>query len=189
MLIKSNFKDYYDFLQGKYGVDTKVVYERVQETLDRTNKLWSKGGMHVPRHKIAPYSFVRIAFCGLMYPVWHINGRMYNAYETQRINTSRISSSDMFTHRDSMQYTKSWKEKTDINETDNCPVVLLSGWGEGVKNIKLSDYSFGKLVDPEDAYTRIYDFLIREPIIKDNRTDIERVVSAGFDKKTSFRNM
>lgn len=188
MLIKSDFKDYYDFIQGKYGVDIKVVYERVQET-KKYGGSWGKIGMHVPGHKLSPYTFVRIAFCGLMYPIWHINGIMHTAYDAAYLHKSKIPEGYGSTHSSTLQFRDEWKKKTDVNEKENCPIVLLEWTGGNVKNVKLSDYSFGRLVEPEDAYRRIYDFLIREPVIKDNRTDLEKVVSAGFDKKTSFRNM
>jgi hypothetical protein len=39
-------------------------------------------------------------------------------------------------------------------------------------------------------YNEIYNYLIavREPNIEDNRNDIQKLESKGFDKKTSFRN-
>lgn len=186
MLIKSNFKDYYDFLQGKYGVDTKVVYERVQEIARYMN--WVKQG-HVPHHKTSPYSSVRIAFCGVMYPMWFINGEMHTPFEARELHSSKIPKDFLWAHKGTLGYCKEYKEPTNLNDKYNCPVILLGWMSEVVKNARLSDYNFGRFVEPEEAYTKIYDFLIREPVIKDNRTDVEKVVSAGFDKKTSFRNM
>lgn len=47
------------------------------------------------------------------------------------------------------------------------------------------------LIPAQEAYDAIYNFLIkkREPIVVDSRNDIQKIESAGFDKKTSFRKM
>ena len=45
-------------------------------------------------------------------------------------------------------------------------------------------------IPAEEVYNNVYDYLIanREPDIQDNRNDIQKLESHGFDKKTSFRN-
>lgn len=45
-------------------------------------------------------------------------------------------------------------------------------------------------ISAEEMYNNIYNYLIacREPVIEDKRTDIQKLESKGFDKKTSFRN-
>lgn len=47
------------------------------------------------------------------------------------------------------------------------------------------------LIPAQEAYDAIYNFLInkKEPNIVDSRTDVQKLEGAGFDKKTSFRNM
>ena len=47
------------------------------------------------------------------------------------------------------------------------------------------------LIPAQEAYDAIYNFLInkREPNVVDSRTDVQKLEGAGFDKKTSFRNM
>lgn len=189
MLIKSPFKDYYDFLQGKYGIDTKVVYERIQE-VQQHEGYWGKPGMYRPDHlDFKTYFFYRIAFCGTIYCIWVNNQKFYMGDEVLSLDNKDVDLS----YRSSLSIDKSTSlqhhgKKTPLNNKLNCPVVLIKYNGD-IKNVKLQDFNFAKLVSPEDAYTKIYDFLIREPVIKDNRTNIEKVVSAGFDKKTSFRNM
>lgn len=78
------------------------------------------------------------------------------------------------------------------------------------RNVKFNTPHFGTLENPdvlvnpimtgtwipsvipaEEIWNNVTDYLlaIKEKPITDNRTDIEHIESAGFDKKTSFRNM
>lgn len=192
MKIISNFKDYYDFLQGKYGIDTKVVYERVMETKNVNS--WVKTGIYRPSYlDLDGYYFYKIAFCGTLYCIWCNNKKAYIGEEVKRLNSSSVSAEYRANFAtDKIELQKHGKE-TNINAKLNCPVVLAStSWYDeenGTKNIKLADYQFGRIVPPEEAYLKIIDFLTKEPVIKDTRTDVEKVLSHGFDKKTSFRNM
>ena len=47
------------------------------------------------------------------------------------------------------------------------------------------------LIPAEEVWNNISDYLlsIKEPVIIDNRTDVQHLESHGFDKKTSFRNV
>lgn len=55
--------------------------------------------------------------------------------------------------------------------------------------VRLNEFS--GFILSESAYNAIYDFLIkkREPVVVDNRTDVQKLEGKGFDKKTSFRKM
>jgi len=191
MKIVSNFKDYYDFLIGKYGIDPKVVYERVCET-ETPQHSWVKSGIYRPEYLDLPgYYYYGIAFCGTTYKVCCYNGKVYIGDEVLVLRKF-VDKENAYKLPTEREYLTGHNKPTDVNEKLNCPVVLLPRYtfdGEGTKNVKLADFQFGRLVPPEDAYLRIVEFLTREPIIKDTRTDIEKVVSHGFDKKTSFRKM
>ena len=88
MKIISNFKDYYDFLQGEFGVDLKAVYERICK-----DGSGHKAGVYVPEFmKPRPSIFhskweeeqydkrrqrptlFRLAICGRIYCVSEQNG-------------------------------------------------------------------------------------------------------------------
>ena len=64
------------------------------------------------------------------------------------------------------------------------------GRGE-IKNPILKDLPITGLIPAEEIWQGIYDYLLKkkEPVIVDSRTNDEHIESAGFDKKTSFRNM
>lgn len=55
--------------------------------------------------------------------------------------------------------------------------------------VRLNEFS--GFILSESAYNAIYNFLIKkkEPVVVDNRTDVQKLESKGFDKKTSFRKL
>lgn len=55
--------------------------------------------------------------------------------------------------------------------------------------VRLNEFS--SFILSESAYNALYNFLIKkkEPVVVDNRTDVQKLEGKGFDKKTSFRKM
>lgn len=205
MLIKSNFRDYYDYLIGQYGIDERVVYERICST-ENSDKKWTKSGVYKPQHiafKNTVYSFEIISVCGIIYCCYFYHGKFYfgeealdyipkkikrgmyeNDIDAYSDLLKSISKETMFNYK-----TKVHLKKTDLNEKENCPILILDYNCEyaKVKNPKLSDFDFGKILSAEDCYVQINNFLSREKPVIDNRTDVQKIVGKGFDKKTSFR--
>lgn len=60
-----------------------------------------------------------------------------------------------------------------------------------VENPILSGSPLAGLLPAEEIWTDIYDYLLKknEPDVTDKRDDLQKIADAGFDKKTSFRNM
>src|ERR1019366_5578082 len=67
MKIISKYKDYYDYLQGVYGVDEKIIYERI----DGKKSLYKP--VFTP-NKLETFVF---AICGYIYVVNIYNGKFY----------------------------------------------------------------------------------------------------------------
>lgn len=89
MKIISNFKDYYDYVIGVYGIDPKAVYERICETETEVNgkKEWVKSGLYKPMHlttdiRVASYM---IGFCGTIYCIYWMDGKFYFGREYYNI--------------------------------------------------------------------------------------------------------
>ncbi len=204
MKLVSNFKDYYDYLIGTYGIDPKAVYHRVCETEIQKNGVLTleKQGLYKPPHLIpgtraATYT---IAFCGTIYCVFWLEGKYYfgrEAYEIRDV-IDELYHSHYLKER---AYAHEHLTKTILNDLTGCPVLLLRRrqsndpvdlWQDywvKVKNPKLSDFGFPSIIPADECFMRITNFLLREKEIKDNRTDKEKIASKGFDVKTSFRNM
>ena len=48
-----------------------------------------------------------------------------------------------------------------------------------------------KVLLPESVWTNVYNYLVatKDEPVQDRRTNTEKILSAGFDTKTSFRNV
>ncbi len=196
MKIISNFKDYYDFLVGKYGIDEKCIYERICSTEDQTGK-WYKTGIYKPSHNEpgTMYNFDVVAVCGTLYSCFYYNGKHYFGADAENYIPAKIKSPSPYdttinTVSDIYRGKQYHLQKTDLNEKEGCPVILLSKnlKAAAVKNIKLSDFDFAKILPAEQCFLQITSFLLKEKPVVDNRSDIQKIVGKGFDKVTSFRN-
>lgn len=221
MKIISNFKDYYDYLQGVYGIDEKAVYERVcmqysdggtyNKKLRRYIKgevKWRKCPLHVPSHVQFPYETdfeliagagvyvkkgklekYKLAICGTIYVVWAYCGKYYIG------ESGKKTLEDAGVNIEERQYLFGEKEsidgkKTDQNEKENCPVILLTETTEEARilNVRLTDFGINQMISPHDMYVMISNFITREKPVVDTRTNVQKIEGKGFDNKTSFRH-
>lgn len=211
MVIKSPFKDYYDWLMGVYGRDEKLVYERI--CLTQAKSIWFKSGMYKPDHLLFPrdFKFYMLAICGTCYCIFYYNNKFYIP-TAEIIEASRKekwwSKSDILKSEllktfgkipidrieDRIFRAREFHlKKIQINEKENCPVILFKYNGvtvtPEVKNPRLADLGIKSFIPAETMYIMISNFLSREKPIADKRTDIQKLESKGFDKKTSFRKI
>lgn len=189
MKIVSNYKDYYDFLIGQYGIDEKCVYERIT-SIGETKQGYS------PEFKDFPNGYYSYSFyiCGIYYPVFWWNGQILIGEEALSIpDTVKYGLNyKKNIHREVREMLSfSGTDDDDLNEKYNCPIILESSeyYNTKIFNPKLSDFNIGRILPPHDIFIKISNFLTREKEIIDNRTNDEKIISAGFDKKVSFRNM
>jgi hypothetical protein len=202
MKIISNFKDYYDYLIAKYGVDERIVYNRKNTIVDVNEK----GGCYSPFYSNKDEWIFHIAFCGTIYVIVKIGETSYYSEDFNLLPDDVKEfvldyNKRYFRVLEWKHYARSKKEahyqfiwnlkQTTFNETHNEPAILLSGSGKTpiCSNIKLIDYGFQKVLSPEEVYLQIYNFISREKVIIDKRNDVEKLLSNGFDVKTSFRNI
>lgn len=193
MRLLTNYKDYYDFLIQKYWIDEKAFYKRVTK-IDSMHgvSIWFEG-----EPKMQPQVYA-IAFCWRIISIAKYNWKVHVGEDIE----------NSFATTDEDQLFKSIHgEETDINDNLNCPVVILTrfngfvqenavSWtskitwrtfSSAVRNPNLINFGIDKVLSPEEAFIQISNFLIREKEFTDNRSDIEKVESHGFDKKRSFR--
>ena len=204
MRIVSNYKEYYDFLKGKYGIDPLITYERICLTYSSGGK-WEKHGIYKPpfiENSNETFNFQLIAVAGTVYCAYFYFGRFYFGSEADFIPSEHMDKYNHGSPRGKV-FMQLHGTPTDINEKEDCPVMLVSvedyeseGWthiitdvkySADIKNPKLSDYQFGKCLEAEKCYLAISNFLAREKPVVDNRSDIQKIVGKGFDKKYSFR--
>jgi hypothetical protein len=200
MKIISNYKDYYDFCQGVYGQDEKICYVR-------GSLPWIPSGDN----------FFKLSICGTEYHLFTYKGKTYLGLEgAEEVNSLLIQDNGCMyisgSYRDiierylsqfnSPKATRWWSQvdikphmsETDINDKFECPVILEHmGYRLNVRetifNPRVSDFNMASILPAHEIYLQIGTFLSREKVVVDNRSDIDRLQSAGFDKKTSFRKM
>lgn len=204
MKIISKFKDYYDYLTGIYGIDEKVVYVRQMTTsggkpelihFSSTNDCyWPNFGKFEVKLSVLYVLGVKYVFC-------EYKGKIYYGEEIESIldkkdiyNISELKT----TYKNAVfGISEFWRStpaihlsKTDLNDKYNCPIIigpLYDSPDQRYLNPRLSDYEFGRIIDPTTMYYNLSTFLAREKVIEDKMSDKEKIVSHGFDLKTSFR--
>jgi hypothetical protein len=77
----------------------------------------------------------------------------------------------------------------DNNTKLNCPILSQDFGGVLFKFPKLIDTGISKVLPPQEIYLMLCEWLGKEKALVDNRTNEEKLLSAGFDKKISFRNI
>ena len=218
MKIIDNKKDYYDYLSGVYGIDPYVVYDRrgsmgsniILETPGWSDVFSKKeiASDKIPKSNYGRYYNNR-PFLDRIFEIvveagekhFYIKCRRYRKTEDspvevtykmydplQEINTRY---SNTFVKREIERYKKKRsKAPLAIFYTDYGKYHETVGHGE-IENPILKDLPITGMLPAEEIWQGIYDYLLKmkEPVIVDSRTNDEHIESAGFDKKTSFRNM
>ena len=77
----------------------------------------------------------------------------------------------------------------DQNLILNCPVVMTTN-DRCFKNPILANWGFGNIIPAGELFTKISNWFLErmDREIPDNQTDMEKLTSHGFDRKTSFRH-
>lgn len=189
MKIISKYKDYYDYLMGVYGMDEKIVYERKDE----------KSGMYKPIFITDKLEMFAFAICGYIYIVHIYNGKFYFGRDVRLLMKVKYAGTDYESwsfkgeHFREQCVVEMHMTKTNVNDKLNCPIVLIKIYRaerEAIsKSVRLSDFGFPQIISAHDMYITIGNWLSREKSVTDKRTDLQKIVGHGFDKKKSFRNM
>ena len=184
MHIISKFKDYYDYLQGIYGIDKKLI-------LDRTD--------------FSPIPYIPSIICTssiiigdyLVEGLWY-KGNIYYGKEIEKlgiISNSNYSFGIDTDKRYLVEGNVSVLKKPILLKNSpayesKCP-ILIKKWNGYDKNPILKEYSFHKVYSAFEIWTMLSEFLGK---LNDNhtqaiQTDKEKILSHGFDLKSSFRNL
>lgn len=191
MKIISKYKDYYDYLQGIYGIDNKVVLDRRSDIPTYfSNAPYFKG----------EYDKVSIHICGKAFEIAidhndnkYIGQDIVKISKRNRIDThTNIRWYALMSNIYPRLFTEYRVEpyQSTINEEQFCPIILVCH-NNIFKYPKLSDYKIPSVYPAEEIFKDLYTWIESHKIVDkpDNRTDIQKLESKGFDKKTSFRNM
>lgn len=189
MKIISKWKDYYDYLQGKYGIDDLIVYDRRGDEFIKHN--------FDTDHMVKSLEF---HICNRVYTVHEYKGEFYHFYE-DILRLDKILEEDykrtLLTYwsgkpsrwSNEENYNQKYNGVSTLNIQHRKPVLLKTYYG--LKLPLLSSYNFHKIIPPEDMFNQVYSFiswLKDNPEIPNKQSDLEKLLSHGFDKKKSFRH-
>lgn len=209
-IISGGKKDYYDYLVSKFGIDEDIVYDRRDSYVVRPSceghiyfckekyygdkpkekkKMW-----HINEKGKRVYGVVEAGL--ILHFVLEIGYSSYLFQVERYLNDSG-----------NVVLSPSLEKKLDVDKKSKHPIsiipcdVIRHGWitkddtirydvKNEISNPILSSTFIPSFIDAEEVYNEIYNYLIsiREKPIIDNRNDILKLESFGFDKKTSFRN-
>ena len=203
MKIISKYKDYYDYLQGVYGVDEKLILDRKEFT----------SLMFPPSNKIETFFICNYKVQG----IW-IDGKIYFGddceqfankpkevkYKYKKFKDDKESNYWSFPASLLGYRHEIWggynilkkplliEEGKSPNKELKCPILRVQG-REYEKNPILREYEINKVFTPEEIWILLSTWLGRE--VSDNEKEVPigddkvRISSHGFDLKTSFRNV
>lgn len=196
MKILSKRKDYYDYLVGKYGIDEMIVYDRRDCTVlahDEYNIAFSKKKMYgdAPKHEETVYRKGRRAriMVGKVTELFITYGRKTRKFIAERyldeVGNLRIDHREV--PLDGLDFRCCSKDR----EMRESPIFIWTEWTNNyIDNPILDGTWLTGYISPEEIYTEVYNYLLMKNAkkIEDNRSDVEKMESKGFDKVSSFRN-
>ncbi len=190
MLILSTYKDFYDFLSGVWGADPKLILDRRKHSQPDLS--------HIKDNE-----YGSLYICGDKYDFAYKNGQFLYLSDLEKYYKPAITwfgrldndackkvtitnnNSNGIQHSICSEITI---DKQEYNKANNCPIILeLNGNQSLFLFPKLSDLQFNKVMAPEEIYIKLSEWLSPKENITDNRTNLEKIITHGFDKITSFR--
>lgn len=206
MKIISKFKDYYDYLAGSYGIDEKLILDRTKfvnkfpygenevvrfficgfviEGLFRDGKFWYGSELE----QFSQKHFRNWGNFGNYYYVPANKANPTWGGSDSRVLMSPMKFKDWMQVQETIAY-QNRKEEVCPNDKYDCPIIISSYSSDGYEmNPILSEYQFHKVFSAQDIWLMLNEWLGREKQINEMRTDKEKILSNGFDLKTSFRH-
>jgi len=209
MYILSKFKDYYDYLSGIYGEDPLIVLDRREFTMPtfRNNpisKAYPDGDFEEGR--------LDLYIGGFLIEAYFKGDKIYYGKDLKQFDAVQKHSGWYYrwshdekdkdkVHIDikGTRYRESYnlkiiKDLTKMNDKYNCPILVRKNSEPDkflYKYCILKDLNLNSFVSPEEVYKMISDWISYQRTIAENHVDtmtnIQKIESKGFDKKTSFR--
>lgn len=211
ILTSRNNKDYYDYLTGIYGIDEKVVYDRRQFTilvrLDSPLFNFARMEKDAPKKEIRTTEWIGrhwkwvteyvatelhcMLEVGLKWYFFQVNRYLNESDEvcldweivkTKEIAKSqRLGKTPITFFSAYANYTFWREEKWDIRIKKH----------DAIPNPVLAGTPITSLIPPQELYQELSNYIssLNDTEITDKRTDIQKAESAGFDRRTSFRNI
>lgn len=207
MRIFSNYKDYYDVIEQ--GSDGNIIFKRNVHEFDILNDLKVLKDYMIINNVITPilktngklgygrefHKFLIIGFCGQVFPLVKVDNNYL--YGKNEINDF-IKKYDSLPIYPSLNFFKYGLDevvneikKKDYFVNHNCSHFLIDE-NILITNPNLSNFKFQKIKDPFTAFNEIESFISERLIGRMESPELDdkgKIVSKGFDLKTSFRKV
>lgn len=206
MKIIGKYKDYYDYIQGKYGIDEDVILDRRNFVWDvpATYKSFNPDPYVLHRFRsLKEYSYevlLQTGFVQYLIEVQHnLDGTNIPTLVKKFESEVNIGSCPVLLMPPEITYCISgafYRELKDYNLDDIKSIkrAFEKGKSELLRSTKLpilKDTFIPKIISAEEVYNNIYNYLLymKEPKVVDTRTNKQKIEGKGFDYKESFRNI
>ena len=193
MVIISKFKDYYDYLSGIYGEDPKLVLDR--------------------RVHEQPYFYgsqvITLFICGKIIQGFYDGKTFHYGESLKELGEVRSyrglwnpSPNRTVFIKNKDRYSVTHEHRVDIdildddkklNIKENCPIIMSSliYSSKILRYPILSKMNVSSVFPPEQIYQMLVQWLSDRisdsEVVVDNRNDVDKLLSKGFDKRESFR--
>jgi hypothetical protein len=203
MKIISKYKDYYDYLVGIYGVDEKIVLDRTEFEIANfyspTIITFYIAGKCVDGYwdgKMFYFGEDLKQFCKDQqkdtknYPKWKLRWMNFG-----KDPNSVVVYNDSWGRKQRTAYPDLRVDETKTNEKHNCAIMCTSSINISTASSgffrypKLEDLGIITILPPHEIYMMLSEWLAPKDKTVDTLSNLEKIVAAGFDKKTSFRNI
>lgn len=210
ILTPRNNKDFYDYLTGIYGIDERVIFDRRSftslknldsplfsniirpedrkkefkkyDTYDHVNDTWFK-------RPIGEF-FKCLLEAGNHWYIFRVE-RYLDDYGKVHLDWEFIKRFVIEKQLHGGNTPVTFYENVDYISWDKPEYIKKKYLKNGVPNPIVKDTILTSFIEAEDMYQGIYSYIssLNEKDYADTRDDIQKLESAGFDKKISFRNI
>jgi hypothetical protein len=189
---KRNRKDYYDYLTGIYGIDEKLILDR-------------RGGTNIQFYP----DVIRLHIAGYIVEGICIDKKFYYGEALNKFKVKKDTRRWLSKHykrnydksiaikfqgsiwREEWVYLEPVKSLDDMNIKENCPILIETGYNNDYSPFPiLKEMNLGSFIKPEIIYQWLTEWLSNQIFAREKSepmTNNEKIISKGFDNKTSFR--
>lgn len=187
MKIISKYKDYYDYLVGVNGEDPKLILDR---RLSNASYFYEN------------YDTIELYICGTIHYGMYYDDKFhygedllnFGEFENKKYCKNSVDSVLIKPNTYKIVFAipiNCIKDKDNFNIKYNCPILLKSYLKEFKHFPKLKDLNVSSIYSAEEIFILLSNWLSNrlseKENISDNRSDILKIESKGFNKITSFR--
>jgi len=188
MKIISKYKDYYDYLNGIWGIDPTIVLDRTKFDI-----------LYPDITGFNDYYVYEFCICGKLiygYKLRNVDKILFLNDLLPYVEKSKWTNIFYFKKEYCQDSRSSHKpinttileDKIKLNEKEDCPIIIKH-FNNIYKFPILSNFNFIKAMPAETIYNLLCEWLGRDKIKINTIDNASKIELYGFDKKTSFRNM